>query len=256
MKLTLSTALLVPQLALSKYRSEYKILEGHKIKNDYSSPLPHTYLKESDIPDSFTWGNVEDVSYLTRTLNQHLPQYCGSCWAHGAISSLGDRIKIARAGRGGPDINLSIQYILNCGTEIAGSCHGGSATGAYEFVKSANVPYASCQQYLACSAESREGFCEQVDTTCNAMNTCRTCSTFKAYGGFCSQLDYFPNATIHEYGTTANDYRQIMAEIYARGPVAAGVNANEIVEYMGGIIDMPYKSKQIDHIVSITGWGT
>jgi len=239
-------------------RSEFLELPGHKVKDDYKDPLPHTYVDLDAMPAQWDWSNMNGTSYVTHNLNQHIPQYCGSCWAHGALSALGDRIKIQRmkAGVGGPDINLSIQYILNCGTEIAGSCHGGSATGTYEFAKSTQIPFSSCQQYLACSAESREGFCEQVDTTCNAMNTCRTCSTFKAYGGFCSQLDYFPNATISEYGTTANDHTQIMAEIYARGPVAAGVNANEIVEYQGGVIDMPYKSKQVDHIVSIVGWNS
>ena len=40
-------------------------------------------------------------------------------------------VKIARKGLG-VDINLAIQYILNCGAEVAGSCHGGSGTGAYQ----------------------------------------------------------------------------------------------------------------------------
>ena len=38
-------------------------------------------------------------------------------------SQFADRIKIARKGRG-VDLNMAIQFILNCGTEVAGSCHG------------------------------------------------------------------------------------------------------------------------------------
>lgn len=36
----------------------------------------------------------------------------------------------------------------------------------------------TCQPYLACSNESTEGFCPHVDTTCSAINTCKTCDTF------------------------------------------------------------------------------
>ena len=46
-------------------------------------------------------------------------RYCGSCWAHGAMSSLSDRIKIAR-NASGDEINLSIQHILNCAGDVAG----------------------------------------------------------------------------------------------------------------------------------------
>jgi len=99
--------------------------------------------------------------------------------------SLSDRIKIAR-NASGDEINLSIQYILNCAGGVAGryvsnevqyvaytifvlvqdnilnsylfiallpivSCHGGSHTGVYQFVKSNGfVPYDTCQPYLAC----------------------------------------------------------------------------------------------------------
>ena len=57
-----------------------------------------------------------------------------------------------------------------------------------------------CQPYIACSSESEEGFCKHVDTTCSAINTCRTCDTFDANGGACTALDIFPNATVAEYG--------------------------------------------------------
>ena len=64
--------------------------------------------------------------------NQHIPQYCGSCWAHGSVSALGDRVKIARGGKG-IDINLSVQHILNCAN--VGSCHGGSVDGPYQWLQ-------------------------------------------------------------------------------------------------------------------------
>ena len=68
-------------------------------------------------------------------------QDCGSCWAHAALSSLADRIKIARNAQG-DDINLSIQYVLNCGASIAGSCHGGTHTGTYQFIQEKGaIPY-------------------------------------------------------------------------------------------------------------------
>jgi len=125
---------------------DFKILEGHKVQNDYHSPLPYTYISEDDLPSDFTWGDKDDMSYLTHSLNQHIPQYCGSCWAHGAMSSLADRIKIARGGKG-EEINLSIQFILNCGGSMAGSCHGGSHTGAFEFVKRRGyIPFDTCMR--------------------------------------------------------------------------------------------------------------
>lgn len=239
--------------------NEFVMLEGHDMVESYTSPLPYTYIKEEDLPDNFSWDNVNGKSYLTRSLNQHIPQYCGSCWAHGSMSSLSDRIKIARNATG-DEINLSIQHILNCAGSVAGSCHGGSHTGVYQFIKDNGfVPYDTCQPYLACSSESTDGFCAHVDTTCTAMNTCRTCT----HGGGCTALAVFPNATVAEYGTysVVKDMTQVSAkvkaEIYARGPVAAGVNAEPIVAYEGGIVDNRHIwNMMINHIVAIVGWGT
>lgn len=130
--------------------------------------------------------------------NNHTNQYCGSCWAHSSMSALADRIKIARNGMG-TDINLSIQYMLNCGS-FAGSCHGGSAIRAYEFIwnSSVGVPYDTCLSYVACSKDSVEGFCPHVDSTCAAENICRTCinPTHSIDGGTCNPIGYFPNATV------------------------------------------------------------
>lgn len=70
----------------------------------------------------------------------------------------------------------------------------------------------------------------------------------------------FPNATIAEYGTydlfSQDRVHKIMAEVYARGPVAAGVNAEPLVNYQGGIVkDEAFWHMMVNHIVSIVGWG-
>jgi len=249
-----------------KAAGDFKILEGHTVQNDYRLPLPYTYISEDELPVNFNWGDKDGRSYLTHSLNQHIPQYCGSCWAHSAMSALADRIKIARGLEGGSggveEINLSIQFILNCGGFMAGSCHGGSHTGAYEFVKRRGyIPYDTCMSYMACSSDLSDGFCEHVDTTCLEANICRTCDTFAGNGGACSEIDVFPNATISEYGTynifSTNKVHKIKAEIYARGPVAAVVNAEPLVGYRGGIVkDDSILDKIPNHAVSIVGWGT
>ena len=66
-------------------------------------------------------GNAGRANYLTMSRNQHIPGIVGSCWAHGSVSALADRVKIARKGQG-IDLNPSV-HILNC--HGGGSCHGG-----------------------------------------------------------------------------------------------------------------------------------
>jgi cathepsin X len=104
-----------------------QILEGHKVRDSHKSPLPYTYLAPDDLPPNFSWGSASQnhygVSLLTSSRNQHIPVYCGSCWAHGSLTSLADRIKIARHRQGlggGDEVGLSIQYVLNCGGQVAG----------------------------------------------------------------------------------------------------------------------------------------
>mmetsp|Transcript_30772 Transcript_30772/g.51144 ORF Transcript_30772/g.51144 Transcript_30772/m.51144 type:complete len:311 (-) Transcript_30772:89-1021(-) len=262
----MTTLWVLPSLVVSsdvKRHNEFVLLEGHKVRNKYHSPLPYTYIDQDDLPDNWDWRNINGVSYVTHSLNQHIPQYCGSCWAHGALSSLGDRIQIARNSTG-DEINLSVQYILNCATHQAGSCHGGSHTGVFEFISEKGyVPYDTCQPYLACSSESTEGFCKHVDTSCTAENTCKTCDTFGGMGGKCTEIDVMPNATIAEYGTysilgdPSGIMHKLQSEILARGPIATGVNAEPLVEYTGGRVeDTKLWHMMVNHVVSIVGWET
>jgi len=86
-------------------------------------------LQAVEVPDQWLWNDINGVNYLTNLRNQHIPQYCGSCWAHAATSALSDRIKIARNAQF-PDINISPQVVISCSMEDDG-CHGGYALSAF-----------------------------------------------------------------------------------------------------------------------------
>merc|ERR1712216_732540 len=138
-----------------------------------------------------------------------------------------------------------------------GSCHGGSVAGVYSWLSNISpsgtgISYETSNPYMACSSESKEGFCSHGDWTCSGMNIARTCSTFSSNGGFCSKLDEYPNATVSEYGTiTGADAMQ--KEIFARGPISCGIDAMPILEYTSGVATD--KGSEVDHVVSVTGWG-
>ena len=195
-------------------------------------------------PNALTVGSLpESLDYrklglMTIDLNQHIPVYCGSCWGHSAISSIADRIKIMTKGMY-RDVIPSVQVMINCGT--AGSCNGGDSNAANAWIyKNGGIPDVTCQQYQA------------VNEDCSDINTCENCSPSTG----CFPQKEYPMIKISEYGSVVGD-ENIMAEIYARGPVSAYINANCIEEYAGGIA--PYDNcnpKQFNHAIQLNGWGS
>lgn len=205
------------------------------------SPLPSDTVKTEDLPVGWDWRTQGPggLSVLTTDLNQHIPVYCGSCWAHASMSTLADRLKIASGGLN-RDIIPSIQVLLNCGEHV-GSCGGGDIHAAMRWVHYNPIPDVTCQQY------------EAVDKECSAINTCATCN-----GSNCTAVSASKYQTIKvkEYGRVLGD-ENIQKEIMSRGPVACYLNANCLKTYKPGDI-APYDNCHpyyFDHAIQLNGWG-
>jgi len=94
------------------------------------------------IPANFDWRNVNGKNYLSWNVNQHIPEYCGSCWAQGTTSSLADRFNIMQDMLAPTPVALSAQAIINC--RAGGSCNGGAPLGVYLWAYRKGIPDASC----------------------------------------------------------------------------------------------------------------
>jgi cathepsin X len=216
------------------------------------SPLPHTYIQAAELPREFDWRNVNGVSYVTTDLNQHAPVYCGSCWLHGGISTLNDRLKIARNAQF-PEINLARQVVLNCGGDLAGSCDGGGDRGLYVFTHQEGLPSEDCQPYSALS-----------DFKCSPFRNCMNCEppTDEAPLGICYPVQSYNRYFVTEYGTMLNpSIHEMKAEIFKRGPISCSIDCSTITHgsyHAGDIVtsSLPTSGEwDLDHVISVAGWG-
>jgi cathepsin X len=90
---------------------------------------------------------MNGINYLSWNKNQHIPVYCGSCWAQGSTSALADRFNIMLGDKNPTPVALNAQVIINCGA--GGGCFGGNPGGVYEFAHEKGIPDSSCEQYVA-----------------------------------------------------------------------------------------------------------
>ena len=193
------------------------------------------------LPANWHWGNVNGTNYLCTTKNQHIPQYCGSCWAQAATASISDRIAIMRGGKF-PEIDISPQVLLNCDMMDNG-CHGGEPLNAFKWMHDNIITDSSCAPYRALS--HFEGL------KCDAMAICKDCDP----NAGCAVPQTYNKYQVGEYGRVpSKNPEALQNEIYARGPVVCGVDAAPIVGYTGGVFASSQFS-ELNHAISVVGWG-
>lgn len=205
-------------------------------------------VDSTSLPSNWDWRNINGTNYLGWTKNQHIPTYCGSCWAHGTTSALGDRFNILLGDQNPTPVDLAPQVLINC--RAGGTCNGGNPGGVYEYAYTEGIPDSSCQQYVAKNLGHAK---------CAPIDVCKDCHGPPPAEGDdgqanCVAVDYKKYYVSDYYNVRGAD--QMKAEIYKYGPISCGIAADNALEaYTGGIFSEVKKFASINHEISVVGWG-
>lgn len=277
-----------PHLAASEdflKESEPKLLDpkvtGCRVSESvWSKPvqpaLPDKWQKildEVKIPNTLDWRNHTGMNFLSWTKNQHIPFYCGSCWAQGTTSYLADRFMIQdyfyadEKKLWKTPLGLSAQMIVNCAHgDYNYGCNGGDPYAAIEYIYENGVTHSSCEQYTAMNELDHDQIC---DKTHNRLFTCKDCTPpipteiGQMWQENCKNPDDIHANSVQYYYVdsygNATDAMAMKKQIAAFGPIGCGIQATDELEqnYKAGEIwkqDLG-KAPVINHEISVVGWG-
>lgn len=219
-------------LTPAEFRATYLGYKNGKINNNKTvsdfSLEPSESESESELsafPTSIDWRNASanplGVSAVVPVKNQG---QCGSCWAFSAIAAT----EGAWATAGRNLTSLSEQQLVDCSTAYGNQgCNGGLMDQAFQYIiANKGITTESAYPYTA------------VEGVCNA--------------------NVSPDATISSYKDTVSGSESSLLEFIQNGPVSVAIEADQYVfqSYTGGVLDSAACGTNLDHGVTLVGYGT
>merc|ERR1712032_1415608 len=212
----------VPRPSVKKEQSKQCRTEKIHFPSGEKKPEFHSWdmMESADLPKAWDWRNVNGTNYLSWTKNQHIPVYCGSCWAQGTTSSLADRFNIKLGDLSMTPVGLSAQTIVNCvQTPDDAGCNGGDPADVYEWIAANGVADSSCEQYVAHNLDKK---------SCSPIDQCKDCTwppcpVNETCQDACWAVDYKKHYVSLYYGFSGID--EMKAELYKNGPISCGIQA-------------------------------
>jgi len=170
-------------------------------------------------PTSWDWRQMHAINPI-----QNQGQ-CGSCWAF----TTGDSVSGLWSIKTGMLFPVSVQEIVDCsGAEGNEGCNGGLMTNAFQWII------------------DNGGICDWQEYQ------------YTAQTGTCMSANCTNVATIKSYQSIAvGDEAALMTAVYGQ-PVSAAVEADgqSFQFYQSGVLDDPTCGTNIDHGMTVIGWGT
>lgn len=181
--------------------------------------------KEGALPASFDWRSAPGGNFVTPVRDQ---QTCGSCWAFSTTAALESKYLITY-NRPGTNLDLSEQIVLSCSG--AGTCSGGQASVASNYLMSTGTTLESCYSYTASN-----GVCSNA------------CSNWQKNAYKIASWQY---VSIVGSATAAT----IKNAIYNNGPVVVWFKVyTDFYSYSSGVYTYTTGSFEGNHFVLVTGW--
>jgi len=146
-------------------------------------------------------------------------------------------------------VALDAQVMINC--QAGGTCEGGDPGAVYNYAYTTGIPDSTCEQYVAHDLDHK---------TCNPIDICRDCTWPPCPAGQTCLDKCWAVEHRTYYAATHAEFSgadRMKAELYKNGPIGCGIEATDnFVKYEGGVYSEYLPYPELNHEISIIGWGT